>query len=179
MVDLIAWAVSIGAAVCILTGYGLGSIGDSWAKRRAKARAARLASELAEERGARQAAEAARERAEARAAVATAARDDYRDQLVLAEEALAAATYTNATPVPKDPGTAALLADLADEPPEDDAPRGSHHRPEPCLAITTDPHFPGYRELVCEHDAGHHGDHESGDVEWDDDGPTRMRGERL
>lgn len=169
MVDLIVWGLAIGAALCILAGFGLGVLGDDAEKKRAKKRAARFAAELREERGARRAAEAARERAEAREALAVAARDDYRRQLALAEDALAKVTYTNA-PAPAVP--------------EDDAPRGSHHRPEPepCRSLTSDPFAPGSPEMYCEHDdgQGHTGRHTAydGDAEWDDHGELWLNGDQ-
>ncbi|WP_435109959.1 hypothetical protein [Nocardiopsis synnemataformans] len=178
MVDLIVWAVSIGAAVCILLGFGLGVIGDDAAKKRTKRRAVRLAKDLREERGARQ-------RAEDRATRATSQRDDYRRQLDAATAALERATYTNAVPAP-DGDLEALVRVVTDEDPDDTPPRGAHHRPEPgpCQSLTSDPFAPESPEMYCEHDdgGGHTGDHTAydGDVRWDDEmGAMWVRGERL
>lgn len=62
-------------------------------------------------------------------------------------------------------------------------PRGRHRGP--CQSLTTDPYYAGgvTCELYCEHPDGdgHTGRHTAHDdeVEWDDDGDTWVRGERI
>lgn len=150
---LLAIYVVMGLVTAALLGAGIGSTGLSWEVARATRRV----------------------RAE---------RDEAREQLALTEDSLAAATHLvqHADDLPED--IEALARVVSEEDPRKDSKawlRNTTPAPmsnEPCLAITADPYFPGYREMVCQHDAAHHGEHQSGDIEWDDD-DTWVRGERL